>query len=276
MPDNACIAYQYDGSYAGFLCCVFESYDRREIPIAILRSSAEQLSLYPTRYIETDPEKAGRVEVSLEKKLSPQVSFMVETAYLSCKEEIGLQLLLFIRLGYRVGPRIVTLLTDSTVNAIDRTVQSVLNEAHYYKEFLRFSERNAVLVSEIEPKNKILSLIAPHYCDRFPEEHLVIYDRTHREALFYQPYHSVIVPLEEFHLNQAESQEREFQRLWRRYYQTAGIEARYNPKCRMTMMPKRYWNCLTEFQDGKELGAQASMQLFENTGLLPENQLHKT
>ena len=33
------------------------------------------------------------------------------------------------------------------------------------------------------------------------------------------------------------------------------IEGRYNPKCRMTHMPKRYWNTMTEFQtDGATAG----------------------
>ena len=28
-------AYCYDGSFAGFLCCVFESYARKEIPAEV-------------------------------------------------------------------------------------------------------------------------------------------------------------------------------------------------------------------------------------------------
>ena len=29
-------AYTYDGSLGGLLCCVFDSYTRREMPLAIL------------------------------------------------------------------------------------------------------------------------------------------------------------------------------------------------------------------------------------------------
>ena len=28
------MVYEYDGSYEGFLCCIFESYVNREFPIA--------------------------------------------------------------------------------------------------------------------------------------------------------------------------------------------------------------------------------------------------
>lgn len=39
-----------------------------------------------------------------------------------------------------------------------------------------------------------------------------------------------------------------YRQLWTRFYNTISIEGRYNPKCRMTHMPKRYWAMMTEFQ----------------------------
>ena len=35
--------------------------------------------------------------------------------------------------------------------------------------------------------------------------------------------------------------------MWRSFYHTISIEGRYNPNCRMTHMPKRYWGDMTEF-----------------------------
>ena len=35
----------------------------------------------------------------------------------------------------------------------------------------------------------------------------------------------------------------------KRFYQTIGIRARYNPTVRRTNCPKRYWACMTELQD---------------------------
>ena len=29
------VVYAYDGSFEGLLCCVFESYERREIPVDV-------------------------------------------------------------------------------------------------------------------------------------------------------------------------------------------------------------------------------------------------
>ena len=54
-------AYCYDGSYAGFLCCIFESYTRREIPSAVLGPAEGQITLFGTEAIATDPTHARRV-----------------------------------------------------------------------------------------------------------------------------------------------------------------------------------------------------------------------
>ena len=73
-------------------------------------------------------------------------------------------------------------------------------------------------------------------------------DRTHREALFCQKGKWAIVPLDRFDLAPPGAGELDYRALWRRFYDTIAIEGRYNPKCRMTQMPKRYWGTMTEFQ----------------------------
>ena len=109
-----------------------------------------------------------------------------------------------------------------------------------------------MLVGEIAPKNRVLPLLRPHFCARYPEESFVLYDRTHREALFYRPRRWAIVPLEAFHAAAPGREERDFRRLWRRFYDTIAIEGRENPRCRMTQMPKRFWGTMTEFQNEPE------------------------
>lgn len=44
-------AYCYDGSFAGFLCCVFESYARKEIPAEVCPPEEGQLNFFGTRQI---------------------------------------------------------------------------------------------------------------------------------------------------------------------------------------------------------------------------------
>lgn len=48
------IIYQYDGSFEGLLCCVFESYTKKERPTAILRDGDDEPSLFEIRAVTTD------------------------------------------------------------------------------------------------------------------------------------------------------------------------------------------------------------------------------
>ena len=59
------IAYRYDGSFPGFLCCIFESYAKKELPAAVLPPEEGQLSLFGSRDIPTDMARASRVAVGL-------------------------------------------------------------------------------------------------------------------------------------------------------------------------------------------------------------------
>ena len=80
-------AYCYDGSYAGFLCCIFESYTRREIPSAVLGPAEGQITLFGTEAIATDPTHARRVANGLT-RLGPMVRERVMTGFLSTEEEM--------------------------------------------------------------------------------------------------------------------------------------------------------------------------------------------
>lgn len=50
--------YRYDGTFQGFLCCIFESYSRKEIPAAVCAPDRGQISFYDSCEIVTDPARA--------------------------------------------------------------------------------------------------------------------------------------------------------------------------------------------------------------------------
>ena len=246
------VCFDYDGSYPGFLTCVFESYAHREEAVCFTSPEEDRLTLWPERHVDTDQAKAERVYRSLSKKISPQACRLVTQAFLTCLPERELHMYRFLRLGYQRGADITRDLTDDRVAVLTRAVGHLTGEAHLLKGFTRFSEQEGVLVGEIAPKNRVLPLLRPHFCARYPEESFVLYDRTHREALFYRPRRWTIVPLEAFRAAAPGREERDFRRLWRRFYDTIAIEGRENPRCRMTQMPKRFWGTMTEFQNEPE------------------------
>ena len=65
------VAYTYDGSFNGFLTCVYESYVHRERAAAFSAPGQAQLSLYPERPVDTHPDHARRVRLSLPPRPSP-------------------------------------------------------------------------------------------------------------------------------------------------------------------------------------------------------------
>ncbi len=247
MPNKSNLIYYYDGSFDGLLCCVFESYDKQEIPLDIILPDASQMMLFPVKEIVTDLQKSNRVLTSIPKKMGVAALDFVRQAFLTCLAQKELYILLFLRQGYHYGAVIMSMLTDDVVNTLCKGVKHLNRESHLLKGFLRFSIFNDVLVAEIEPKNYVLPLLLQHFCERYPEERFLIYDKTHGMGLVYQPYQAAVIPIDNLEFPEADEQEQAFRALWRLFYDTIEVPGRHNPQCRMTQMPKRYWKYMTEF-----------------------------
>lgn len=242
-------AYIYDGSLPGLFCCIHEAvYSHRE-PASITPEYESQPSLLSEKYIETDNEKAGRVSRSIETKISPGALRLVQDVFLSCLKERELLTLRFLIAGYAEGAAILTMIGSEAVAPLVKAQKHIYGEAHLLKGFVRFSDYGGKLISEITPKNFILPYIADHFAARFSNEDFLIYDKTHKTALVYKDKKKRFVPLDGIELSEASETEERFRSLWKQFYNTIAIEDRYNPRCRMTHMPKRYWENMTEMKD---------------------------
>lgn len=240
------VIYCYDGSFDGLLSCVFVSFERRELPCGIISEEQEQLCLSELLQVETSREKAERVLRAIPKKISPQAEEIIKKAFLSCDTGKDLLILEYLQKGFHYGRKIMDMLADDTVNAINRVVLFCGNEAQKIREFIRFSDYGGYLVSVIEPKNKVIPMIAEHFTDRLPNENFLIFDKAHRMALIYYDRKAEIAENIEFELPTATAEEQRYRELWRGFYNAIAIKERYNPRCRMNFMPKRYWAHMTE------------------------------
>ena len=242
------MTYVYDGTFSGFLCCVYESYVNREDPLFFRTPEEGELTLLPERQVFTDPAHWTRVYDSLDRRISPTARRLVEDGFLTCMEERERALLELIRLGYEAGPSVTRRLQDERVYRVFRAVRALRNEAEQYRGFVRFSEFDGMLAGEIEPKNRVLSLIAPFFHARLCGETFLLFDRTHREALLHSRGRWRILADVSFQMERADERERQYRQLWTRFYDTVAIAQRENPVCRRTHMPKRFWDQLTELQ----------------------------
>ena len=249
MPVRTDIVYCYDGSGEGLLCCIFDAYARRERPMIIWSGEAEEPTLFDVHRVHTDPVHAQRVKRAIETQLGAVALEWIRGAFLSDLEDREVRILEFVQLGIAVGRDVTKMLSDPRVDVIYKAVRRLVGEAHLLKGFVRFSDFDGVLCAEIAPKNQVLPLLSTHFRTRLPGERFLIYDRTHRQALVHADGQSRILSLEHWEMPSANRAEQAYRKLWRRFYDTIAIQARENPKCRQTHMPKRFWNCMTEFDD---------------------------
>jgi probable DNA metabolism protein len=243
------IIYTYDGSFDGFLCCVFESVYSGKLPFDILREEDAQPTLMDVCFIATDPAKARRVRASIPLKISDRALELVMTVFCSCLAKKELRMLEFLLQGYREGGKLCFKLGDAVMAPLLKAEKHLLGEAHLLKGFVRFADVGGALVAAITPKNYILPFIARHFVLRYRDEQFMIYDKTNKAALIYRDGKAEILEVDHVEFPEITEDEARYQALWKRFYHTISIEGRENPRCRMTHMPKRYWENMLEVSD---------------------------
>lgn len=249
LSEGECV-YVYDGSFDGFLCCVFESFAAHELPFAVWPPEREAATLFPVKEITTDAARARRVYASFAQKLGTQAEYLITRDFLSGREDKELLLLRFLHFAYPVGAGAVKQRGHADVAPLFEMKQSLDWEVDKFQGFVRFEQHGGMLGAVIHPKNHILPLLRRHFCARFPEESFMIYDAVHSEVLLYQQRHAQLLalaaPLE---LPPPDEKERELQAMWKKFYDTLEIKARHNERCRMTHCPKRFWADMVEMKN---------------------------
>lgn len=240
--------YVYDGSLAGFYCCVYESVYTRACPQEISAERDLQPSFFAPQRIATDVKRARRVRESVY-RLTPRAQELVEVVFLSCIDQKELRLLQFLLLLYREGREAIDRLGHPLVAPLWRAHKHYWREQHLLLGFVRFVEYDGLLVATITPKNFVLPHMVEHFTARFPKEEFLIYDKTHGAALLYAKGKAEIVEMQDLALKPPDEREKNYQALWKNFYDTVAIKARTNHKCRRAHMPQRYWENMLEVQD---------------------------
>jgi len=244
------VVYVYDGSFPGFLCCVHESVYASELPFDIFSDDNDApLSMMDVKYIATDDNKAQRVHASIPAKISKRAAELTRTVFLSCMKQKELRLLEFLLRAYREGGAVINNFGDAIISPLLKAERHLLGEAHLLKGFVRFADVSGGLVASITPKSYVLPFIAEHFTSKFRDEDFMIFDKTNRAALVHQNRKSEIIRIDSIEFPEVSEREAQYQSLWKRFYDTVAIEGRENPRCRMTHMPKRYWENMLEVRD---------------------------
>lgn len=258
MFKRSALMYQYDKTLGGFLCCVYSCYQYSEIPSGFC-GDTEAPTLFEQKEIFTEQKKSRATRRTIEHRLGKAGYTLLANAFLYGGEEKEMHLLQFLLFALKTGPSALRMRGHPLVSRVYDMERAVLNEAHLFLGFIRFSDHGGALSAVIEPKHFVLPKIRAHFCDRFPNETFLIFDKTHHAALLHRPNSAAIVPLESFTPAASDDTELLFCSLWKRYHQTIAILERKNERCQNTHLPKRFRGQMTEFSVQSAEPAPASL-----------------
>lgn len=212
-----------------------------------------------TEYIEvrTNQEKAEKVIRSVKRKLSEEVFAHIYQAALSYREEKADRIYRFLIEAMKRGNKILKEYANPAVMPLYELVRNVGNESHHLLGFIRFEElQGKILFAKITPKNRVLTIVAPHFADRLNTENWMIYDSVHEEAAIHEKgkdWYLMGVKEGDFNTFAAEKTEEEIQHLWRTFFETVAIESRVNEKLQKQMLPLRFRQNIVEFNKSNKI-----------------------
>jgi probable DNA metabolism protein len=242
--------YLYDGSFEGLLTCVFEAYAAKKPDISIIPQKAYIPSfLEKEQLIETDMEKFRRVYESIPKKISPRVQKIIYRVWLSEDENASNLVYKFLRIGYKIGDKVVNYIQEPAVNKVMGLNKAVGGEAHRFLGLLRFREiHKGIFYAEYEPQYNITVLIAPHFTKRLTCQPFLIHDKRRNICAVFNGQELVMTDEIPSIPDEFTESEEQYSELWKAFFRTIAIKERKNPRTQMNFMPKKYWKYLTELQ----------------------------
>lgn len=241
------------GIYSGIYDAWKMKPTREQVGVA-LRGNIEQ-ELF-CEYVESEPseKKADAVEHMIHKHLGMEAYREIYHAMLSHNTEKG-NAVLGMMIEARNIPnsrRIAEHLGNEDVCKVFELSRRVSNEAHFFKEIVRFRElSNGVLFAEIEPENQILTCIAEHFANRLPLENWLIYDAVHNMTLIHQrEKHWFLVTGEKPDREKTalySHKERQMETLWKGVCESISISERENYRLQRQHLPLKYRKHMVEF-----------------------------
>ena len=138
--------YQCENTIDGIFSAIYEAgisgYGHKYIRIQpLVEGEAVNLELF-SEYIsvETDSQKTEKVLKAIYEKISPRAYSEVMWAIISEEADRGDVIYQFITYGFTMGDKVCDALQIPAVKRIFAMRRKVANEAHFFREFLRFKE----------------------------------------------------------------------------------------------------------------------------------------
>lgn len=250
--------YLYDGTFEGFLTCVYEHYYSEKAHNICREEDFQETLLAESAVVVTDPKKSDRVYNAIISKISTNDLIRIYKTLGSIVKDREMKCLRYLQMGFKIGSKIQLLHGNPVVHDVEEANRKVGFEIHRMHGLIRFSvvkpagslkpdsEQQEILYTAIEPDNDIIEFLVHHFRDRYRNNPFIIHDKKRGKAVIYGKGEWYITDFDHNDLLEYTGDEIEYQRLWKLYFNTIGIKERINPRCQKNFMPVRYWKNLTE------------------------------
>lgn len=198
--------------------------------------------------IHQDPEKARRIARAARKHLGPAGINKLRYVYAAECEDFEGVIFRYLKYIFSHGGAAAKNMAAPDVMAFEYLCRRVSIECHRLKGFVRFqSTESGIYYAKIEPDYNVMALIMPFFCQRFPNQDFLIHDARRNLVGISHGKKRALFSLEQQEISvQLAEEEREFQRLFKEYYQHISIAERRNIKLMRGFMPRRYHRNLME------------------------------
>ncbi len=252
--------YLCDNSIDGIFTAIFQAWSSRyghaniKIEEKCEENSYANIELFSEYLtVDTDMELAYKVSSSIKSKISEEAYEMVCRVALSDYQGKADLIYRFLILGFSVGSSITENLSNEVVNKMFRINRNVSREAYHFIEFIRFSEQeNGLLTSVIHPQSNVLTLVVPHFADRFPMEKFLIYDENRKLAAVHVSgsdwFIAEVANILQKDMDRVSFFEDDYRDLWKIFYNNIAVKERINLKLQRNNLPLRFRKDMTEFQ----------------------------
>ncbi len=248
--------YSYDGTFPGLLSIIFQAYDRKAWPEAIIRPNQSGLLFGETLSIETNEVNATRVWDGIKRVGGELTCEQLFHAYLSLDDSIEMVILDYCKELFIQKVSIATNFANIAVLKVSQMEKRVLREAQRMIMFIRFEQAaDGTWFAPISPNYDVLPLITGHFRLRFADQPWLIYDTRRGYGFFFDTNKLEQITIDNPAFNVISGQlnteathpdEDKWQEMWKTYFKQIAIRERTNLKCQQNFMPKRFWKYLTE------------------------------
>ncbi|HSU52346.1 MAG TPA: TIGR03915 family putative DNA repair protein [Segetibacter sp.] len=248
----------YDGTFEGWLSCVFDIYEYKYPDVDIVNKEKYQTNVFNNHHDSFyDNEKAARVWKGLNSRVSKTALRHLYKAFLSEEKGIENVLLRYVQYAFKSRSCVEHDFTNNSVLKVVQTAKKVDREKHRMEAFVRFQlTKDNLYYALCQPDFNVLPLIEKHFKTRYADQRWLIYDSTRRYGIYYN-----LTSVETIEMTfdddsndgknigiLCDEKEALYQQLWQQYFKSVNIAARKNTRLHIQHMPKRYWKFLPEKQ----------------------------